>query len=197
VHNVTFVYLPLACVLTASVDALLTSDRWCCDSHAIWNPFSSFVKEYCYSAQEMADMHFMSGHANRNSQEACRLYAEHYPQCRIPSHKLFNKLHQWLRKSGSSAPQESARGRPQSAQTPDMEVRELRRVEEDPRTSVRKIAATECIGVPPCLENPPWTITLLIPHPASASPRSSWPLCKGGVLPVASRKMCCKHTVYG
>jgi hypothetical protein len=48
----------------------------------------------------------------------------------------------------------------------------------------------------PCLENSPWAITLPIPHPASASPHSFWPLWMGGVLPVASLKMRCKHTVY-
>jgi hypothetical protein len=48
--------------------------------------------ESYYSAWEMADMHFMYDRANGNSREARRLYAEHYPQRRIPSHKLFTKL---------------------------------------------------------------------------------------------------------
>jgi hypothetical protein len=45
----------------------------------------------------------------------------------------------------------------------------------------------------PCLKNSSWTITLSMPHPVSASPHSSWRSCKGGVLPVASPKMYCKH----
>jgi hypothetical protein len=45
--------------------------------------------ESYYSAWEMADMHFVYGCATGNSQEARRLYAEHYPQHRIPAHKLF------------------------------------------------------------------------------------------------------------
>jgi hypothetical protein len=45
----------------------------------------------------------------------------------------------------------------------------------------------------PCLENSPWTVTSSIPDPASASPHSSQQSCKGGVLPAASCKMCCKH----
>jgi hypothetical protein len=45
------------------------------------------------------------------------------------------------------------------------------------------------------LENSPWTITLPVPHPAGASPHSFWPLCNCGVLPMAARKVHCKHTV--
>jgi hypothetical protein len=45
-----------------------------------------------------------------------------------------------------------------------------------------------------CLENSPWTINLLIPHPARASPHS-WPPCKGGISPMASRKTHSKHLV--
>jgi hypothetical protein len=40
-----------------------------------------------------------------------------------------------------------------------------------------------------------WTFILPIPHIASASLQSSRPLCKGGVLLVASSKMGCKLTV--
>jgi hypothetical protein len=93
-------------------------------------------------------MHFMYGRANGNSWEARRLHAEHYPQRRIPSHKLFAKLHQRLSKSGSFAPRASDHGRPRSVRTPDMEVRVLRRVEEGPGTSVRRTAAAEGIVIP-------------------------------------------------
>jgi hypothetical protein len=88
--------------------------------------------ESYYPDREMADMHFMYGRANGNSRESRRLYAEHYPQRRIPYHKLFTKLHQRLSESGSFAPPASDCGRPRSVRIPDMEVRVLRRVEEDP-----------------------------------------------------------------
>jgi hypothetical protein len=104
--------------------------------------------ESYYSAREMADMYFMNGHANGNSREARRHYAEHYPQCRIPSQKLFTTLHQSLSESGTFAPRVSDRGRPLSVRTPDMEVHILRRAEEDPGTSERRTAAAEGIGVP-------------------------------------------------
>jgi hypothetical protein len=48
------------------------------------------------------------------------------------------------------------------------EVCALRRVEEDPRTSVQRTAAAQSVGVP-CLENSPYAITLPIQHPTSAS----------------------------
>jgi hypothetical protein len=37
----------------------------------------------------MADMRLMCGRADGNSRESRRLYAEYYPQCRIPSYKFF------------------------------------------------------------------------------------------------------------
>jgi hypothetical protein len=73
-----------------------SNDSWCCDTHSNWSPFSRFVTESYYFAREMADMHFMYGRANGNSREVRHLYVGHYPQRRIPSHKLFTKLHQWL-----------------------------------------------------------------------------------------------------
>jgi hypothetical protein len=60
--------------------------------------------ESYFSAREIEDMHFMYGRANGNAREARRLYAEHYPQCRIPSHKLFTKFHQRLIEFWSVAP---------------------------------------------------------------------------------------------
>jgi hypothetical protein len=48
----------------------------------------------------------------------------------------------------------------------------------------------------PCLENSPWLIILFTQHLTNASPHSSWSLCKGGVLPLASCKMLYKHRVY-
>jgi len=60
----------------------------------------------------VTDMHFTCGQAIGNSQEAHYLHAEHYPQCIIPSHKLFTKLHQQPNKSLSFAPWVCDHGRP-------------------------------------------------------------------------------------
>jgi hypothetical protein len=57
--------------------------------------------------------------------------------------------------SESFAPQALDRRRPQSVQIPNMEVRMLRRMEEDPGTSVQKIAAAVRYLCVTCLENSP------------------------------------------
>jgi hypothetical protein len=163
-----YVCLPFPCMCCDCLSRLSTGTTyillsWCCDIHSIWNSFTGFVTESYYSAREMTDMHFMYGSANGNS-----LYAEHYSQRRIPSHKLFTKLHQRLSESGSFAPRTSDHGRPPSVRSPNMKVRVLRRVEEYPGIS--------------CCSPSPWTVTLPIQHPGSASPHSSWPQCKPSLL---------------
>jgi hypothetical protein len=141
---------------------LLRKKQWLFVFWSIWNSFSGFVMESCYSAREMADMHFMYGRASWNSQEARRLCAEHYPQRSIPSHKLVTKLHQLLSKSRSFAPRASDRGRPRSVWT---------RIEKSGRKS-RNQCAKSCscwrYRCSPFVDNSPWTITLPITNPASA-----------------------------
>jgi hypothetical protein len=72
------------------------------------------------------------------------------------------------------------------------------RIEESGRRS-RNQCAKNCscwtYRCSPCLGNSPWTTTLPIPHPASASPHASWSSCEGIVSPVTSRNMLCKHVV--
>lgn len=146
------IYLPLHWrVVTVSADsvvALLTSvhDSWCHDTHSIWNPCSGSVMECYHSTQETADTHFTCGRANSNSQESHHLYTEHYPQCRIPSYKLFTKLHQQLSKSRPRAPRASDCRKLRSVSTPSMQVRISRIVAEDPATSMQRIAAADGIG---------------------------------------------------
>jgi hypothetical protein len=101
--------------------------------------------ESYYSTWEMADMHFMYGCAIGDSQEARRLYCEYYPQCRIPSHKLFPKLHQQLSKSGSLAPR--ALIMEGLNQFEILIWKFMGSVEDHPRTSVQRIAAAEKISV--------------------------------------------------
>jgi hypothetical protein len=67
-----------------------SNDNWCCDDiHSIWNPFSGFVTEPLLCLGNGI-------RASGNSRKARRLYAEHHPQRRIASHKLFTKLQQRL-----------------------------------------------------------------------------------------------------
>jgi hypothetical protein len=162
-----------ACVMTVSVDLVSvllmyryyqgrSSANWCCDTHSIWNPFSGFaytMKNYL-SAREMADTHIIYGCTNGDSREARHLYAERYLQHRIPSPKLQTKLHQRLGESGFFTWRVLDCGKPRSVQTADTEVTVLRSVEDDPWVTVRRIAV--------CPENSPRTITLPMPHPASA-----------------------------
>lgn len=94
-----------------------------------------------YSNSEMADIHFMYGCANGNAYQAQRLYAEAFPNRLLPSDKLFTKLHQRLREYGSFSVRKSDAGRPRSVSTPEAEVNVLQRIEENPGTSTRRLAA--------------------------------------------------------
>lgn len=91
-----------------------------------------------FTNQEMAQIHFMYGLANGNAREARRLYAERFPNRRIPCEKTFINLHLRLEETGSFA--KSQTGGPQfSVRTPELEERILNIVEESPGTSTRKI----------------------------------------------------------
>ena len=85
-----------------------------------------------YSNEEMAEMHFMYGRANGNAYEACRLYAEAYPNRTCPSDKLFGKLHLRLRENGSFVSRIHDQGRPRSVSAPEMEDEVLRVMDENP-----------------------------------------------------------------
>jgi hypothetical protein len=104
--------------------------------------------EAYYSTREMADMIFCYGLANGSNREARARYVQKYPTRRVPSQKLFSKLFQRLAETGSLKPRVIDRGRTRSVRMPNMEERILRRVEEDPTTSVRRIAAAEGISHP-------------------------------------------------
>lgn len=108
--------------------------------------FISDMNNNVYSTAEMTDMHFMYGRANGNSQEARRLYSEHYPNRRIPSHRMFIRIHQRLRETGRLQIRANDRGRNRTVRTPAVEERILRRVENDPGTSVRRIALMEHVS---------------------------------------------------
>lgn len=93
-----------------------------------------------YSNLEMADMHFTYGRANGNSLEAQRLYAEQYPQRRLPHHTTFTTIHRRLRERGNFEKRSYDSGRTREVRTAAVEEAVLNSIEEFPETSTRRIA---------------------------------------------------------
>lgn len=91
-----------------------------------------------FTNQEMAQIHFMYGLANGNAREARRLYAERFPNRRIPCPETFTRLHLRLEETGSFAKSKIG-GRPFTIRTPQLEEDVLNMVEESPGTSTRKV----------------------------------------------------------
>lgn len=95
---------------------------------------------HMYTNAEMADMHFMYGRANGNATEARRMYAEEFPNRLLPSDKIFSRLHIRLSETGSFKINGGS-GRPRSVSSPAVELDILRRVEDNPNISTRRLAA--------------------------------------------------------
>lgn len=93
-----------------------------------------------YSNLEIADMHFTYGRANGNALAAQRLYAEQYPQRRLPHHSTFTSIHQRLREFGNFKKRSYDSGRTREVRTEALEEAVLNLIEESPETSTRKIA---------------------------------------------------------
>jgi hypothetical protein len=93
-----------------------------------------------YSNLEMADMHFTYGYANGNALEAQRLYAEQYPERRLPHHTTFTNIHQRLRELGKFEKRSHDCGRSREVRTEAVDEAVLNLIEESPETSTRKIA---------------------------------------------------------
>jgi hypothetical protein len=96
-----------------------------------------------YSNAELADMHLMYGLANCNRAEARRLYAELFPDRRLPGEKLFQNLHARLMDTGSFKSSALDRGRPTRTRTPALEERVLEEIEGNRSLSTRRVALTE------------------------------------------------------
>ena len=91
-----------------------------------------------YLAEELADMVFVYGLANGNSLLASRLYEDRYPNRQLPHHQMFARVYQRLRETGSV----TMKKRRERANVRPVELEEavLNRIEEDPTTSIRRIA---------------------------------------------------------
>uniref|UniRef100_A0A1B6L5Q6 DUF4817 domain-containing protein n=1 Tax=Graphocephala atropunctata TaxID=36148 RepID=A0A1B6L5Q6_9HEMI len=83
----------------------------------------------------------MYGLANNNRELARRLYAEHFPNRRLPSEMMFVTVDDRLRQHGSFGIPSGGRGNQRTARTIDVEDEVLRAVEEDPTTSTRRLAS--------------------------------------------------------
>lgn len=64
----------------------------------------------------------------------------------LPNKKLFQRLNERLRETGSFKKQVSDSGKPMNVRTVNCEERILNHIEEDNRTSTRRIAAMENVG---------------------------------------------------
>ena len=94
---------------------------------------------YVYTNSEMCDMHFVYGQANGNSSLARRLYEEKYPQRVIPHHGIFARLHQRLAETGKFSKNTTDVGASVKV-TPEEEEAVLNYINENPTTSIRKMA---------------------------------------------------------
>ena len=56
---------------------------------------------FVYSHVEYCDMHFVYGFCNGNGRAAVLEYERRFPDRRIPSRRVFTRIHQTLRDTGS------------------------------------------------------------------------------------------------
>ncbi|KAH1021723.1 hypothetical protein HUJ04_011206 [Dendroctonus ponderosae] len=55
----------------------------------------------CHNNEEYTDMHLIYGECHGNALQAATLYAERFPNRRVPSHPTFTKIHLRLRATGT------------------------------------------------------------------------------------------------
>lgn len=93
-----------------------------------------------YTFAEYADMLLIYGEARCNGRAASRLYAERFPERRIPAHTLFARINQRLRETGSVEIKRLDNGAQRTIRTPEFEEEVLRRFENNPAESTRAVA---------------------------------------------------------
>lgn len=92
-----------------------------------------------FTNQEYADIHFIYGLADGNAAEAQRLYAERFPDRRMPDTRVFSSVHRRLCESGCFKKPLREVGRAGLRDVAE-EERILELVTEDPTTSSRRLA---------------------------------------------------------
>lgn len=86
--------------------------------------------------EEKIDMYNVYLQSGRNSYQALRLYRDQFGARRLPNRRIFSKLEQTLRRTGSFVKAK----REYEINKPDLELNVLLCLEENPRTSVREIS---------------------------------------------------------
>jgi hypothetical protein len=94
-------------------------------------------------------MYSVLGEARGNGAAAVRPYPERYPHRRLPNPCTFHAIDCRIRETGTVRPSAADRGKRKSARTVGVEGHIPRRVEENPRTSVRRIQAAERVSGSP------------------------------------------------
>lgn len=92
-----------------------------------------------YTHVELADIHYIYGLADGNSNAARRLYAERFPRRRLPNRRIFLAVHHCLRENSSFDVRREI-GRPRNARIVQFEEEVLEHFDENPSTSTRAIA---------------------------------------------------------
>ncbi|KMQ82698.1 hypothetical protein RF55_22113 [Lasius niger] len=99
-----------------------------------------------WSNNEMTDMHLMYGLAHGNAVRARLLYAETFPNRRLPERKMFQRIDERLRNMGSFKKQTANCGRPIRTRNIRLEEQVLNSVTQNPGTSTREIARAQGVG---------------------------------------------------
>jgi hypothetical protein len=68
-----------------------------------------------YTFREYADMHLFPGRVSGNNAAAVSVYADKYPQCRLPDPRTFHAIDRSIRETGIVHPPSVDRGRRRSA----------------------------------------------------------------------------------
>lgn len=107
-----------------------------------------------FSYRELTDMHFIYGYCNGNSVAAAREYRRRFPFRRVPSHRVFPRIHSNMADHGSFQ-RLRGQGRPLTdynyenalnliEETPQVGLRPLSRITGIPRSNVIKLLFLCC-----------------------------------------------------
>lgn len=93
-----------------------------------------------YTNAEYTDMLLVFGFCQGNGRECVRVYSERFPNRRVPSHPTFAAVERRLRETGRFDHETANNGRQCFVRVPEVEEEILRRVEEDPELSTRRVS---------------------------------------------------------
>ena len=97
-------------------------------------------KLFVFSHVEYCDVHFVYGFCNGNAVAAVEKYRRLFPDRRIPSRRVFTRIHQTLRDTGC-LPSVAVRSEMEVIGTIDTRENILEMVQRSPRLSTRRMAS--------------------------------------------------------